>query len=241
MSLPFKTNIEIHDIPTEQNHAARLRDVYDIVGSHMKSPVLAASTGNLNATYAVGPLTLTATANGPLSLDDIDVAVGDRVLVANQTDGTQNGIYEVTTAGDGSTAWVLTRAEDFNSTSEISTGVKVHVTKGTSFGDVTFVLTTDNPVLDSTSLIFVVDTGKILNIKELRFNITGDDVADEFTFTHGWGTFNVTVDVIEDSAAKNYPEIFTSVLRPTNNTVKVTFGVAPVTGENYIVIVRAEV
>jgi hypothetical protein len=42
-------------------------------------------------------------------------SVNDRVLVYNQTNATQNGVYTVTTVGSGSTNWVLTRATDANS------------------------------------------------------------------------------------------------------------------------------
>jgi hypothetical protein len=40
------------------------------------------------------------------------VAVNDRVLVYQQTDQTQNGVYVVTSIGSGSTNWVLTRSAD---------------------------------------------------------------------------------------------------------------------------------
>jgi hypothetical protein len=39
-------------------------------------------------------------------------AFGMRVLIYNQTNQTQNGVYTVTVVGDGSTNWVLTRATD---------------------------------------------------------------------------------------------------------------------------------
>jgi hypothetical protein len=40
------------------------------------------------------------------------MVVGDRVLVYEQTDATQNGVYTVTDIGSGSTNWVLTRSTD---------------------------------------------------------------------------------------------------------------------------------
>jgi hypothetical protein len=46
--------------------------------------------------------------------------VGKRVLIYNQTNQTENGVYTVTTVGDGSTAWVLTRATDADTYSPFS-------------------------------------------------------------------------------------------------------------------------
>jgi len=56
-----------------------------------------------------------------ISIDGVALAVNDRVLVKNQATAARNGIYTVTTVGNGSTNWVLTRATDFNTAS--STGV----------------------------------------------------------------------------------------------------------------------
>lgn len=53
--------------------------------------------------------TLTANANGALVIDGVAVAVGDRVLVKNQANQMDNGIYAVTVVGDEATAFVLTR------------------------------------------------------------------------------------------------------------------------------------
>ena len=45
-----------------------------------------------------------------LTLDSTAANLNDRILVKDQTDATQNGIYTVTNVGSGSTNWVLTRA-----------------------------------------------------------------------------------------------------------------------------------
>ena len=47
-----------------------------------------------------------------LTVDGVLMTVGKRVLVYNQTNQFENGVYEVTTVGDGSTNWVLTRTTD---------------------------------------------------------------------------------------------------------------------------------
>lgn len=76
--------------------------------------------GNLNATYnngaaGVGATLTNAGTQAAFTADGISVPLNSRVLVYNQTNAVQNGVYTLTTVGDGSTNWVLTRATDANS------------------------------------------------------------------------------------------------------------------------------
>ena len=92
-------------------------DTIASAGIHYHSPVRAEHPSNLNATYnngssGVGATLTNAGTNAALVLDSVSMVLNDRVLVANQTTQTQNGVYTVTTVGDGSTAWVLTRSTD---------------------------------------------------------------------------------------------------------------------------------
>jgi len=78
------------------------------------------TTGNLNATYnngtgGVGATLTNAGTLGAFTPDGVVAQVGDRILVYNQTNQFENGVYTVTTVGSGSVAWVLTRATDANS------------------------------------------------------------------------------------------------------------------------------
>ncbi len=101
------------------------------------SSVVVATTALLTASYNNGAsgvgATLTNTGTfAPLSIDGVSLTSGDRVLVKNQTGLTaQNGIYTVTTVGTVSTAWVLTRATDFDTTAEIQRGASFFVSSGT--------------------------------------------------------------------------------------------------------------
>ena len=92
-------------------------DTIASAGIHYHAPVRAEHPSNLNATYnngssGVGATLTNAGTNAALVIDSVSMVLNDRVLVANQTDQTQNGVYTVTTVGDGSTAWVLTRSTD---------------------------------------------------------------------------------------------------------------------------------
>jgi hypothetical protein len=79
---------------------------------------LPANTYN-NGSSGVGA-TLTANANGALSVDGVVVAVGDVILVKNEATAANNGLYTVTAAGGASAAYVLTRHIDMQTASEFA-------------------------------------------------------------------------------------------------------------------------
>lgn len=56
--------------------------------------------------------TLTATANGALVIDSVSVTSTQRVLVYQQANAVQNGVYVVTDAGNITAPWILTRSSD---------------------------------------------------------------------------------------------------------------------------------
>jgi len=94
-----------------------------------------ATIDNLAATYDQGtPGLVASTLTGDrsrLQIDGTTVSVGDRVLLANQTNQNENGIYVVTVAGSVGRSWVLTRSPDADTTTEIGTGAFVRVLEGT--------------------------------------------------------------------------------------------------------------
>ena len=95
-------------------------DTIASAGIHYHAPVRVESPINLNATYnngtsGVGATLTNAGTQVALVIDGVTVATNDRVLVYEQTDQTQNGVYVVTDTGSGSTNWVLTRSTDTDS------------------------------------------------------------------------------------------------------------------------------
>ena len=115
------------------------------------------TTANLAATYSNGTAgvgaTLTASSNGALSVDGATPSVADRILVKDQTAAAQNGIYVVTTVGNGSTAFVLTRATPEDQPAELTGGAFVFVESGTANGDNGYVFThTGAPTFGTTAL-----------------------------------------------------------------------------------------
>jgi hypothetical protein len=143
--------------PTDSAHAATKSYVDSAVqGLDIKASVRLATAAVLdNWDVNTTNKTLTAPSIGATSIDGVSIADGDRILVKNQADGVENGIYVVTTLGDGSTATVLTRASDFNTAALASPGSFTFVEEGTANADTGWVLSTNAPiVLYTTALTF---------------------------------------------------------------------------------------
>ena len=126
-------------------------------GLDTKPSCKAATTADLVATYNNGTLgvgaTLTADFNGAISVDDIALSVNDRLLVKDQTDATENGIYKVDQVGTGSTPFIITRATPEDQPSELSGGSFVFVEEGTIGSNNGYTFThTGQPVFGTTDL-----------------------------------------------------------------------------------------
>ena len=133
-------------------------------GLNAQIPVNYASTANLSVTYANGTAgvgaTLTATANGALSLDGAFPAATQRVLIKDQTAQLQNGAFTVTQTGNATTAFILTRATDYDQSSEIAAGDGFYVISGSTLNNTTWVQQTAAPVtLGTTAITFTQFAG----------------------------------------------------------------------------------
>jgi hypothetical protein len=119
------TSVTVTQNPTSDYQLATKQYVDNLVatGTTYHDPVYVESpdtAGNLNVTYNNGTAGVGATLTNAgtlvaLTIDGVLMTVGKRVLIYNQTNQFENGVYTVTTVGDGSTAWVLTRATDADS------------------------------------------------------------------------------------------------------------------------------
>lgn len=107
-----------------------------VTDSPYKDGVRVATTAALTATYANGSSGVGATLTNSgtlaaLAVDGVTLVANDRVLVKDQATAAQNGIYVVTTVGSASVAWVLTRATDSDTSTEMA-GAIVTIDQGTS-------------------------------------------------------------------------------------------------------------
>jgi trimeric autotransporter adhesin len=119
------TSVTVTQNPTTDFQLATKQYVDNIVatGVSYHDPVYVESpdtAGNLTSTYnngtaGVGATLTNASTQEALTIDGVLMTVGKRVLIYNQTDAAQNGVYTVTVVGNGSTNWVLTRAADADS------------------------------------------------------------------------------------------------------------------------------
>lgn len=127
-------------------------------GLDVKASVRVATNAALS-TYTYSSGVITASANGKLTIDGIDVGESERVLIKNETSSKApyNGIYEVTHAGDNGSAFILTRSSDADSSVEVTPGMFTFVEEGDNWADSGWILTNDVvPInLGSTALTFV--------------------------------------------------------------------------------------
>lgn len=115
----------------------------------IKDSVHVASTANVSLTAGSSGLEAGDT------IDGVTLVAGDRVLLKNQTDASENGIY-VAVASGGTPA----RSADANTSSEVTAGLFVFVEEGTANGDNGYVLTTNETItLDNTNLTFTQFSG----------------------------------------------------------------------------------
>jgi hypothetical protein len=159
----------------------------------VKASVRLATTANLSANYNNSGGTLTNSgSNAALSLDGVTVVAGNRILVKDQSSGAENGIYVVTTVGDGSTAWVLTRADDANASAEMTGGVFTFVEEGTVGADNGYVFTHNGaPTLGSTALTVSQFSG--------AGQIVAGDALSKSGNTLNVNDDNITVEVNSDA------------------------------------------
>ncbi len=109
-------------------------------GNTAKQAVSAATTGPIDLSTSIG------------TVDDVSLDVGDRVLVFQQSDSIQNGIYQVATSG------LLTRSADL-AEGQTATGSSVFVTGGTQNGTTGFVVVGSSTLVGTDPLTWTPFSG----------------------------------------------------------------------------------
>lgn len=130
-----------------------------------------------NGASGVGA-TLTGVALGAFTTDGFSPAVGSRIDVKNQVSTFQNGIYTVTVAGDVGTAFVLTRATDFDQSAEIKTGDFLYILNGTVLAGTQWTYNgVSSPTMGTTAISFAQTAGPGAITAGNGITITGVSVA----------------------------------------------------------------
>lgn len=198
------------------------------------------------------------------TLDGLNMVLNDRVLVAGQTDPTENGIY----IWNGP-ATPMTRSADASNGAELISAL-VPVAEGTSAGT-SWRQTAINITLGTTAIAFVAfgtvsppasestagiaevatqaetdagtDDARFVSPLKLnnwagrvrRFQQTiGDGTATQFTVTHNLNTRDIHAQVFRTSG--NYDQVLVDVEALTVNSVRVTFNAAPASNAFRVVV-----
>lgn len=149
-------------VPTADAHIANKKYVdgvaqgLDVKASATVATATALPTSTYNNGTAGESATLTADADGALVVDGQAVSVSQSVVVKNQADPIQNGIYTVTSAGSPSSTWILTRRTDADSNATISkltSGSFIFVESGTTNASTGWVVSTQGAITVGTTQI----------------------------------------------------------------------------------------
>lgn len=144
-------------------------------GLDFKESARLASTQSINDenattafSYSGGVLTEDSAAASTILIDSTALVLGNRVLLKNESTASNNGLYEVTQVGNGSsTTWELTRASDADTSADLTAGAFMFIEAGASNANRSFVLQTvqsganagQSPTLDTDDLSFIQFSG----------------------------------------------------------------------------------
>jgi hypothetical protein len=166
----------------------------------------------------VGATLTNAGAQAALQIDSVNLATTNRVMVRLQTNGAENGVYTVTTVGDGSTNWVLTRATDSDrvnpaSPDGVGTGDYYFTREGTLNAGDSHVLTTEpnTMIIGYTPLTYTQFSGGVVYTGTAPINVTGQVISLTGTVapTNGGTGVNTvaTGDLLYGSAANTWSKL----------------------------------
>jgi len=198
----------------------RYSQIYD---TDYKQSVRLATTTNVGNLITSG--------NVVSSVDGVSVSVNDRILVKNQTDAKQNGIYRVVTVGSGTDGtWIRTQDADNVGNGKITSGMTTTVTEGSTNANKTFKLTTADPIVVGTTELTFTDpftaTAGGANT-QVQFNDVGT-VSGSSAFT-----FNKSSNVLTISGNISAGNILTSnILYPNGSPYLIGGGTVSISSSN---------
>lgn len=161
----------------DANNALAVVGVNSNVVVTVRMATTAALTGTWvynNGASGVGA-TLTRAAAGALAaIDGVTPVANDLLLVKDQSTQANNGVYVITTLGDGGTATVLTRTTNSDATAELDNQA-VKPTLGTTNGTLLFRQTTAIPTVGSSNIVYTDISG--LFHTQIQFQDEGSNLG----------------------------------------------------------------
>jgi hypothetical protein len=203
--------------PTDATDAATKSYVDSAAqGIDWKASVRAATTANV---------TLASDLENGDTLDGVTLATGDRILVKDQSTGSQNGIYVVKASG------APDRSTDADTSAELTSNFAVFVEEGTANADQGYVLTNDGAItVGTTALTFtqftglgqvvagdgLSKTGNTLNVTAgTGISITGDAVTNSGVLSIAGTANQITASASTGAITLSGPQDLHSAATPT--------------------------
>ena len=159
---------------------------------------------------------LDLTTGGLLTIDSVVTVAGDRVMVKNQTDASENGLYTVAVG-----AWL--RTEDADTDAKVTAGLFTFIEEGTTNTDTGWVVVSNQPiVLDTTDVNFsqfsgagtinggagLVKTGNTIDIvvpANSGLILNANDIAVEFASEAETKARTITNKVVNPGDLATFP------------------------------------
>jgi len=164
LTLGGLTSVAVTQDPTQALQLATKQYVDAVSqGLNIHAACAAATTGTLasitggTVTYnnGVAGVGATLTLSSALTvLDGYTLQNGNRILIKNEAAQANNGVYTWATGGT-----VLTRATDFDTTTEVASGDFTYVTNGTLYAGTGWVQTNDTTAIGTSPIAFVQFSG----------------------------------------------------------------------------------
>jgi len=92
--------------------------------------------------------------SAPATFDSVAPTIGDRILLPNQTDPIQNGLY----IWNGASV-AMVRTQDFNESSDVLGGAEVRILQGSVSAQKNYIMSTDFPDIGTDPISFILETG----------------------------------------------------------------------------------
>jgi hypothetical protein len=216
-------------------------------GLNVKASVIAATTADLNASFTptVNFGSLTSNTYQQLEIDSYYPVVNNRILVKNQPNPTQNGIYVVIQTGSSSQSWVMSRSADFNGqgiAGKVETGDFVFVQYGTLNTGTGWVVTTPDPIAVNTSPIVwtqfsaagvilpgfgLTQTGQLFNVNAAAF-VDSATALKTISGPGGYGIIELQLDSTSPLIFRNNALSVSSTIAGTGLSYNISNGVISV-------------